>query len=171
MSGRVPAEQERLAPSNFRLEMHRLKSSPGRGLSSFCPSLPSGCCGSELLLKFSEFLSRFHGREREQHQRERRIWVDGEKSKESFALWQSLESMNRDGVWGVPGFPGSAEVKNLPANAGDAGDTGLIPGSGRSPGIENGNPLQHSCLEESMDRGTWQAIVHGVAKSLTRLRN
>ena len=75
--------------------------------------------------------------------------------------------MNRDGVRGVQGFPGSTEVKNLPANAGDAGDTGLIPRSGRSPGIENVNPLQYSCLEESMDKGTWQAIVHGVAKSLT----
>ena len=73
--------------------------------------------------------------------------------------------MNRDGVWGVPGFPGSAEVKNLPVNAGDAGYTGLIPGSGRSPRIENGNPLQYSCLEESMDRGAWRATVHGVAES------
>ena len=44
-------------------------------------------------------------------------------------------------------------VKNLPANAGDARDVGLIPGSGRSPGERNGNPLQYSCLENSMDRG------------------
>ena len=44
-------------------------------------------------------------------------------------------------------------VKNLPANAGDARDAGSIPGSGKSPGIENGNPLQYSCLENSMDRG------------------
>ena len=55
-------------------------------------------------------------------------------------------------------------VKNLPANAGDAGDTGSIPGSGRSPKGENGNPFQYSCMENSMDRG-----VHGVAKSWTRL--
>ena len=48
-------------------------------------------------------------------------------------------------------------VKNLPANAGDAGDEGLIPGLGRSPGEENGNPLQYSRLENSKDRGTWWA--------------
>ena len=53
-------------------------------------------------------------------------------------------------------------LKNLPANARDAG---LIPGLGRSPGIGNGNPLQYSCLENSMDRGAWQAPVNEVAKS------
>ena len=58
-------------------------------------------------------------------------------------------------------------VKNLPAHAGDTGDVGLIPGSGRSPGGGNGNPLQYSCLENPMDRGAWWAIVHGVAKSWT----
>ena len=52
-------------------------------------------------------------------------------------------------------FPGSKVVKNLPANAGDARDMGSIPGSGRSPGVGNGNPLQFSCLENSMDRGAW----------------
>ena len=57
-------------------------------------------------------------------------------------------------------------VKNLPANA---GDTGVIPGSGRAPGGGNGNPLQYSCLEHSMDRGAWQATIHRVAKSQTRL--
>ena len=61
------------------------------------------------------------------------------------------------------------EVKNTLANAGDAGDTGSIPGSGRSPGKGNGNPLRYSCLENPMDRGTW-ASVHGVAKSQTRLK-
>ena len=55
-------------------------------------------------------------------------------------------------------------IKNLPDNAGDADST---PGSGRSPGEGNGNPLQYSCLENSMDRGTWWATVHGVAKSRT----
>ena len=55
-------------------------------------------------------------------------------------------------------------VKNPPANAGDAGS---VRGWGRSPGVENGNPLQYSCLENSMDRGPWQATVHGVAKSWT----
>ena len=55
-------------------------------------------------------------------------------------------------------------VKNLPANVGDTGDLGLIPGSGRSPGEGNGNPLQYSCLENPMDRGACQATVHGVAR-------
>ena len=62
-------------------------------------------------------------------------------------------------------------VKNLPANVGDAGDVGLIPGSGRSPGEGNGNPVQYSCLGKLMDRGAWQAAVHGVAKSRTQLIN
>ena len=55
-------------------------------------------------------------------------------------------------------------VKNLPANAGDLRDTGLITGSGRSPGGGHGNPLQYSCLENPMDRGVWQATLHRVAK-------
>ena len=63
------------------------------------------------------------------------------------------------------GFPGGAVVKNSPANAGKAGDMASIPGSGRSPGEGKGYPLQYSCLENSMDRGAWWAIVHGVAKS------
>ena len=67
------------------------------------------------------------------------------------------------------GFPGGSVVKNLPANAGDAADAGLIPVLGRSPGGGNGNPLWHLCLENPMDRGAWQATVHGVAKSQTRL--
>ena len=60
-------------------------------------------------------------------------------------------------------------VKNPPANAEDAGNEGSIPGSERSPGEGNGNPLQCSCLENPMDRGAWWAAVHGVAKSQTRL--
>ena len=58
-------------------------------------------------------------------------------------------------------------VKNPPANAGDAGDVDLISGSRRSPGAGNGNSLQDSCLENSMDRGAWRATVHGVTKSQT----
>ena len=53
-------------------------------------------------------------------------------------------------------FPGGAVVKTPPTNAGDARDTGLIPKSGKSPEIGNGNPLQYSCLENFMDRGAWQ---------------
>ena len=67
-------------------------------------------------------------------------------------------------------FAGGSVEKNLPANAGDAGDEGSIHGLGRSPGGANGNPLQYSCLENPMDRGTWQVIVHRVAKSQTRLK-
>ena len=59
-------------------------------------------------------------------------------------------------------------VKNLPANAGDRSDTGLIPGSGRLPWGGNGNPLQYSCLGNPMDRVAWWAAVHRVAKSQTR---
>ena len=55
-------------------------------------------------------------------------------------------------------------VKNPPANAGDARDAGSISGSGRCPGEGNGNPLQNSCLENSMDRGPWEATVCGVAE-------
>ena len=58
-------------------------------------------------------------------------------------------------------------VKNLPVNAADIRDPGLIPGSGRSPGGGHGNSLQYSSLENSMDRGAWQATIHGVAKSPT----
>ena len=61
------------------------------------------------------------------------------------------------------------EVKNPPANAGDIRDMGSIPGSGKTPGGGHGNPLQYSCLENPMDRGTWQAIVYRVAKSWKRL--
>ena len=60
-------------------------------------------------------------------------------------------------------------VNNLPAKAGDARDTGSIPGLGRSPGEGNGNPLQYSFLENSMERGSWRAIVHGITKSRTQL--
>ena len=55
-------------------------------------------------------------------------------------------------------------VKNPPANAGDARDTGSIPGSGRSPGEENGNQFQYSCLENSMGRGAWWATVWGMQR-------
>ena len=65
--------------------------------------------------------------------------------------------MNRES-WG---FPSSSVVKNPPANA---GDMGLIPGLERSPGGEHGNPLQYSCLENPMNRGSWLATAYGVCK-------
>ena len=66
------------------------------------------------------------------------------------------------------GFPGGSDGKESACNVGDLGS---IPGSERSPGGGNGNPLQYSCLENSMGTGVWQATVHGVAKSRTWLNN
>ena len=68
----------------------------------------------------------------------------------------------------LPSFPGGSDSK---VSACSAGDPGLIPGSGRSPGEGNGNPLQYSCLENPMDRGAWRATVHGFTKSWTQLSN
>ena len=66
------------------------------------------------------------------------------------------------------GFPGGSDGKESACNA---GNLGLIPGSERSPGGGHGNPLQYSCLENPTDRVAWQAIVHGVVNSRTRLSN
>ena len=66
------------------------------------------------------------------------------------------------------GFPAGSDGKESACNAGDLGS---IPGLGRSPGEGNGNPLQYPCMENSMDRGAWQATVHGVTRSQTRLSN
>ena len=63
-------------------------------------------------------------------------------------------------------FPGGSDSEEYACSA---GDLGLIPGSGGSPGEGNGNALQYSCLDNSMDRGAWQATVHAVAKSWTQL--
>ena len=71
-------------------------------------------------------------------------------------------------VVGIVGFPGSSDSKEI---ARSVGDLDLIPGLGRSSGEGNGHPLQYSCLEHSMVRGAWQATVHGVTKSWTRLSN
>ena len=65
------------------------------------------------------------------------------------------------------GFPGGTVVKNTPANAGGERNSGLNPGSGRVPGGGNDNPFQYSCLENSIDKGAWQPVVHGVAESDT----
>ena len=69
------------------------------------------------------------------------------------------------------GFLGDSRVRNPPAKAGDAGDAGLTLESRRSPGEGNGNLLQYFCLENPVDRGAWQATVHGVTKSQTQLSN
>ena len=70
------------------------------------------------------------------------------------------------GLWRNLGFPGGSVVKNLPVKAGDTGDTGLIPGLGRFPGVRNGHLLQYSCLRNSTDRGAWKAATHEVTKEL-----
>ena len=70
-------------------------------------------------------------------------------------------------IWG---FPSGSVVKNLPDKARNTGNTQLIPGSGRSPGGGNGNPLQYSCLKNPVDRGPWQAALHRVTQSWTQLK-
>ena len=74
----------------------------------------------------------------------------------------NVEDLAWEGGYG--GFPSGSDGEESACNSGDPGS---IPGSGRSPGEGNGNPLQYSCLENSMDRGAWQDIVHGIAKSWT----
>ena len=83
----------------------------------------------------------------------------GHRSLEGYSPWGHTESDMT-----VLGLPRGL----LRESACNAGDPGSIPGSGGSPGEGNGYPLQYSCLENSMDRGTWQATVHGVTKSWTR---
>ena len=90
------------------------------------------------------------------------IWRESIRS-----VWEMLND-KRD-IWNYSspfGFPGGSEVKTSACNAGDLGS---IPGSGRSPGEGNGNPLQYSCLENPMDGGAWWATVNGVAKGRTRV--
>ena len=81
-------------------------------------------------------------------------------------LWTEVRDIVQE--TGIKTIPCGSDGK---ASACNAGDLGSIPGSGRFPGEGNGNPLQFSCLENSMDRGAWQAAGHGVAKSRTRLSN
>ena len=95
-----------------------------------------------------------------------RISKDISRSNFNFVGWQdpwvkSLKCFNSRQWVGAMGFPAGSVVKNPPANAGDAGHAGLIPGSGRSPGEGNGCPLQYSCLGKPMDRGTWRATFMG----------
>ena len=90
--------------------------------------------------------------------------------------WGSFTDLDPEGGWKVwfkhftlnMGFPGGSVVKNLPA---DAENMGSIPASGRPHGEGNGNPLQHSCLENPMDKEAWWATVHGVTKSRTQVSN
>ena len=79
--------------------------------------------------------------------------------------WQKI--YHKLALYIILGFPDDLEVKNPPAKAGGSRDSGWIPGSGRFLGGRNGNPLQYSCLENSMDIGAWRATVHGVTKSRT----
>ena len=73
-------------------------------------------------------------------------------------------------VKNAPALPGGSAVKILAANAGDSGDMGLIPGLGRSPERGHGDPFQYSCLENPIDKGAWQAIVHRVTQSWTQMK-
>ena len=82
-------------------------------------------------------------------------------------LWESLYHIIFLGITIYWAFQVALAVKNPPANAGDTIDADSIPGLGRSSGVGNGKPFQYSCLENSMDRGAWQAIVHVAVKSWT----
>ena len=85
-----------------------------------------------------------------------------------YSSWENVSFYQL--TWGSHGSSQVAlVVKNSPASAGDIGDAGSIPGSRRSPGVGNGNPLQYSCLENPVDRAAWWATIHGVAKSQTQL--
>ena len=102
---------------------------------------------------------------------------DGQGSLACCSPWGRKESdMTEWLIWtdrlsgpSLKGFPGGTVVKNLPTNIGEARDTRSIPELGRASGVGNGNQFQYSCLKNSMNRGTWQAIVHGVIKSQTQL--
>ena len=82
---------------------------------------------------------------------------------DTMIIWQGKNNLFN--IWSCTNWVSQVAlvVKNPLANAGDTRDMGSIPGLGRSPGRGNGNPLQYSCLENSMDRGAWEAIVHRVA--------
>ena len=94
------------------------------------------------------------------------------KEKKKFQKLPQNKNLNLLCTSNYLGFPGGASVKNLPANANaeDIRGLGSIPGWERLPGEGNGSSLQYSCLENPMDRGAWQAIVHGITKSWTQLK-
>ena len=95
--------------------------------------------------------------------------ISPECSLEGRMLQTQLSNWTELNQSGLKGSLGGSDGKESTCNAEDVGDMGSIPASGRSPGVGHGNPLQYSCLENPMDRGAWQATVHGVAKSRTWL--
>ena len=91
------------------------------------------------------------------------LWIGNlEGPQKVFPWFPSYKELKYNTIYSL-GFPGDSTIKNLPANA---EDVHVFPGSGRSSGGGNGNPLQYSCLKNSMDRGAWQPTVHGVAREL-----
>ena len=89
-------------------------------------------------------------------------------------LWNTMQSLKRNGIllFATSSIDGTSLVAQMvKASAYNAGDLGLIPGLGRSPEEGNSSPLKYCCLENPMDRGAWQAAVHGVTKGRTRLSN
>ena len=100
-------------------------------------------------------------------------WVREREKKNKYHIYVESESVEEP-ICRVAMEMGASQVtqwgKNLPANAGDAGDMGSSPGSGRSPGGGHGNPLQYSCLENPRQRGAWRAMLHRVAECQTGLK-
>ena len=95
----------------------------------------------------------------------RKIWFKKKNTKNS-NTYSDFSKTSAPGIL-FQELPWWLSGKEFTCSAGDAGDTGSIPESGRSPGGEHGNPFHHSCLENPKDRGAWWAIAHGVAKSQT----
>ena len=95
----------------------------------------------------------------------RKLFIEHQTKSGPWRVWENTTALPESWASQV-----ALVVKNMPASAGDVRDRSSIPGSGRHHGGGHGNPLQYYCLENPMDRGAWQAMVHGVAKSRTRLR-
>ena len=148
------------------------------GLPRWCNTLATWCERAKSLEK-TLMLGKIEGRRRRGWQRIR--WLNGITDLINMSLrklWEMVKdrSLACCSLWGhkesdmtEPWTTGGTVVKNLPANAGDSRNMCLILGSGRSLGIGNGNSLQYSCRENSMDRGAWWAIAHEVTKSWTWL--